>query len=121
MAAEILTGNWDHALEEMQKLREIIDQKVKRRHATKDGKSKTILSIALHRYRTSLHHSTNSNNAHGSFTGHYLSSSTIQKVVMASSICSCPLNISTLSKPHVPGPSATSPPLSLSTADVKAK
>ncbi|SAM04836.1 hypothetical protein [Absidia glauca] len=27
MAAEILTGNWDHALEEMQKLREIIDQK----------------------------------------------------------------------------------------------
>jgi translation initiation factor 3 subunit E len=28
MAAEILTGNWDPALEEMQKLREIIDQKV---------------------------------------------------------------------------------------------
>ncbi|KAI8977908.1 eIF3 subunit 6 N terminal domain-containing protein [Pilobolus umbonatus] len=27
MAAEILTGNWDAALEEMQKLREIIDQK----------------------------------------------------------------------------------------------
>ncbi|KAI8341092.1 eIF3 subunit 6 N terminal domain-containing protein [Chlamydoabsidia padenii] len=27
MAAEILTGNWDPALEEMQKLREIIDQK----------------------------------------------------------------------------------------------
>jgi hypothetical protein len=29
MAAEILTGNWDSALEEMQKLREAIDQKVK--------------------------------------------------------------------------------------------
>jgi translation initiation factor 3 subunit E len=29
MAAEILTGNWDGALEEMQKLRESIDQKVK--------------------------------------------------------------------------------------------
>jgi translation initiation factor 3 subunit E len=28
MAAEILTGNWDAALEEMQKLREAIDQKV---------------------------------------------------------------------------------------------
>ena len=31
MAAEILTGNWDGALEEIQKLREAIDQKVKRR------------------------------------------------------------------------------------------
>jgi translation initiation factor 3 subunit E len=28
MAAEILTGNWDAASEEMQKLREAIDQKV---------------------------------------------------------------------------------------------
>jgi translation initiation factor 3 subunit E len=28
MAAEILTGNWDAALEEMLKLRETIDQKV---------------------------------------------------------------------------------------------
>jgi translation initiation factor 3 subunit E len=28
MAAEILTGNWDAALEEMYKLREAIDQKV---------------------------------------------------------------------------------------------
>lgn len=30
MAAEILIGNWDGALEEMQKLRETIDQKVRK-------------------------------------------------------------------------------------------
>lgn len=29
MAAEILTGNWEGALEEMQKLREVIDHKVR--------------------------------------------------------------------------------------------
>lgn len=39
MAAEILTGNWEGALEEMQKLREVIDHKVREIGKAREGEA----------------------------------------------------------------------------------